>query len=772
MSLSVTIGEGANRPKGNSVPLSESTTAAVISILSAQPARVERWWSPHDWAESHRSAENWRSSIGVTLDYDYDIKNEMPPVQLVERLIETAILIPGSLFYVTPHGFRIYFHFTEPCFDRVTVIAACHGAAKLVTEALESYRLTEYESDGPTVGDLARMFYTHNSIAKNVARNADIIALNPTPYFATELAAHAPPVAAAEPTVRPAPRRTNHAARSISEATAAWNSDHPGDWPRSAGECPICQHNGCFGRLPNDDTRWTCFSTNHGNVGVQGANCHHGDALDLESALSGITAVEVLRRDGYIAAKRERVVDEPWSTATADEPPADDPRFADSVFPGGTPVTPIRPVPETPKMRANRNNSYLSAIQIVGHKRSAWPDPLHGRALSYNEMTGNQEIDGEAIVDEDITEIRSEIERMFDAPIGQGKTTDAGLRLSKNDISDAINQLARCNSYHPVRQYLESITWDGTPRIEAVAEDILVATRTRLNQTMVRHFFIAAVARAINPGCKLDTMLILVGRQGARKSMFFATLGGKWFMDSPIDIKNKDAFQVLRTAWIAEWAELDSISRARDINTVKGFLSARDDDYRPSYGKRAIKVKRSSVIVGTTNDLEFLVDETGNRRFPSIKVGNINIEALRKQRDQLWAEATSIYKSSSTCFDCAEGETRCDEHTWWLNDEEQALLNGAQEEFMISDAWDDAVIDWLQNPRLPADPARLAAEDNPLEPYFGAPSTSDIISGALRKPIGQWGRPDEMRIAKIMGRLGYIRRTDPNHKLRKSWFSR
>lgn len=450
------------------------------------------------------------------------------------------------------------------------------------------------------------------------------------------------------------------------------------------------------------------------------------------------------------------------------DPPLDDPRF--SVIDESADVIDINSRRSKP---VYHNNSYLSAVQIFEEEAARGiyaRGLLENKSLAYNEMTGIQEIGGEPIIDEDITRFRSDIERDFPGGIDKNGLP-RGLRLSAKDIGDAVNQVARKNTHHPVREYLKSLTWDGVSRLDSVCDEILGATRTELNIAMTRRFFIGAVARVFDPGCKLDTMLILIGKQGARKSSFFNILGGKWFLDSPIDIRNKDAYQTLRTAWIAEWAELESISRAREIDTVKAFLAASKDDYRPSYGKRSITVKRSSAIVGTTNRDEFLIDETGNRRFWTMRIGAIDIQTLIRQRDQLWAEACTLYHAGDKCADCrASWKKHCDAHAWWLSDAEQSLLDANQKQHMVCDVWDGTVLMWINEPTMRRD-TRYAANaiENPIEPFARAPTTGDVIMGALHKPLHQWTHLDEIRVSRILQRFGYERTTDPKNVSNKIW---
>jgi putative DNA primase/helicase len=159
------------------------------------------------------------------------------------------------------------------------------------------------------------------------------------------------------------------------------------------------------------------------------------------------------------------------------------------------------------------------------------------------------------------------------------------------------------------------------------------------------------VARIYEPGCKLDTVLVLVGEQGARKSTALKTLfSAAWFADSMIDTRNKDSYMVLRGVWGYEWQEMDALKRSENT-AAKAFLSSSHDTYRPSYSRNVVKVPRSTVFVGTANELD-LSDTTGSRRYWPREVGVIDLEGLARDRSQLWAEAVARYRT---------GEQ------WWLD---------------------------------------------------------------------------------------------------------
>lgn len=380
----------------------------------------------------------------------------------------------------------------------------------------------------------------------------------------------------------------------------------------------------------------------------------------------------------------------------------------------------------TKPKRPLKSRSYLSLVTILEtpHLRRRI---LGDRAIEWDEMAQVVTIARKPIRDVDISVIRAEIERCF-----QGDADGNGMRFAVEDVSRAVEQVAHQSPFHPVREYLEGLEWDGVERLRLVPADILRAEDSPINRALIRRFFISAVARALSPGCKVDTVLILTGPQAARKSTFFAVLAGDWFSDEVVDIHNKDAFLTMASTWIHEWSELETMARARDVDALKAFLSKRIDSYRPPYGRSIVRVPRSCVIVGTTNRAEFLSDETGERRYWPVTVGSeIDIDTLRSIRDQLWAEAVAAYRA---------GEQ------WWLTREEGAELAAVHARHVVTDAWTELISDWMAD-----------RDGTALAP----PTTGEVLHGALDKPVGQWTRGDEMRVAKILSRLGYVRKPGP-----------
>lgn len=243
-----------------------------------------------------------------------------------------------------------------------------------------------------------------------------------------------------------------------------------------------------------------------------------------------------------------------------------------------------------------------------------------------------------------------------------------------NLIGEVISQICTSNAYHPVQQYLETLEWDGVPRIDTWMQTYLGATGNELYlQAVSRKFLCAAVARVYNPGIKFDHMPIFEGMQGIGKSTVGRILASdKWFYDSDLDLRDKDSALNLQGQWVVEMGELANINRA-DVRQIKSFIVRQVDKVRPPYGKRMVESPRQCVFFGTTNDDSYLKDKTGNRRFWPVKVGDVDLVGLREDRDQLWAEALFA-------FDMGE--------PLWLPKEIEDLAKEVQESRVVEDVSD------------------------------------------------------------------------------------
>jgi predicted P-loop ATPase len=312
-------------------------------------------------------------------------------------------------------------------------------------------------------------------------------------------------------------------------------------------------------------------------------------------------------------------------------------------------------------------------------------------------------------------------------------------RVSKDVAFDVVVQVARQNEYNPVTDYLDHVSKNVAPAyIDRLATKYLRPEdekfdKPTLYDEMLRKTLIAAVARAYDEGCKFDNACVIIGDQGARKSTFWSVLGGEFFSDALRDINGKDSLQVLSSAWIMEWAELEAITNKKMAGDIKSFLSQSTDVYRVPYGKVAEKFKRRGIIVGTSNRQDgFLVDETGNRRFWCVvttkTIDNpIDCEALLDQRDAIWSAACALY-------DHGKGENLL------LSKENQITVNEENKQYIIDNPWKTVIQDYVQR-------------NNGREL-----TTELVLTEAIEKPVERQNRYDQMQCANILKELGFEKR--------------
>ncbi len=306
-------------------------------------------------------------------------------------------------------------------------------------------------------------------------------------------------------------------------------------------------------------------------------------------------------------------------------------------------------------------------------------------------------------------------------------------------VLSAIRPYVRRFSYHPVRDYLDGLKWDGKPRISTWLTRHMGAADDVYTKAVARRFLIAAVARVRKPGCKVDTMLVLEGKQGQMKSTAIRVLFGEdWFTDAELDIGNKDAAMNIRGRWCVEMQELTAAGKA-EVNLLKAFISRQVDRQRDAFARVSEDHPRHCVFVGTTNSAKYLRDSTGGRRFwPVQTAGRFYIPAIARERDQLWAEAAAAH---------AAGEQH------WMTDEEEAAAQGEQEARYMADEWEGQVASWL-------------ARGGDFEPLNGADKSHksmdrvtgmEVWIGCLGGSPATLRRETQHRISEIMERLGWTR---------------
>ncbi|GAK08986.1 virulence-associated E family protein [Geomicrobium sp. JCM 19038] len=225
---------------------------------------------------------------------------------------------------------------------------------------------------------------------------------------------------------------------------------------------------------------------------------------------------------------------------------------------------------------------------------------------------------------------------------------------SKEKFAHAISQCAQKNRFNPVIDYLEHLAWDGVRRLDTLFIDYMGADDTPYTRAVTRKAFTAAVARAMVPGTKYDSMPVLTGSQGLGKTTLIQKMGQSWFTNSIESFEGKEAAELLQGMWIVEIGEMSAYSKS-DVNTIKGFLSRVEDQYRAAYARKTEKHPRKCVFFGTSNRYDYLKDPTGGRRFWPVDVGvrkpiKSVFSDLDGEVDQLWAEAVMNWRLGEQLF--------------------------------------------------------------------------------------------------------------------------
>lgn len=375
-------------------------------------------------------------------------------------------------------------------------------------------------------------------------------------------------------------------------------------------------------------------------------------------------------------------------------------------------------------------------------------DPAHREAimgqgeLSWCEMTTRVKFGGKPITERDISTIRLGLESVARS------TDNKPLQFGERDIEKALELLASRNPVHEVREWVRAATWDGEPRIQQLAV-ILGHAPDSFEARLLRRWVTSCVARVERPGCKADTVLILTGGQGLKKTTFFETLASEpWFTSSKVQPGDTDGLMIMREVWMVEWGELHSM-RARNVETTKDFLSQRTDMFRRPYGRAIGREPRHCVIVGTSNPKEILEDPSGNRRFWPIEVRSkrIDVKWLQEHRAQLFAEALTIYRAGLGCPACRnDGDGRCSDHRWWLTDEEEAMLREHHKAFdSEDDVWTVPILHWL-------------TDQLPLEV-----TTDQVLHLALEVKKDKLDMQGQRRVGGILQRLGWVKGKSRRH---------
>ncbi len=359
----------------------------------------------------------------------------------------------------------------------------------------------------------------------------------------------------------------------------------------------------------------------------------------------------------------------------------------------------INPLTGSAKPRQCYDNVYLVLLH----------DPRWGERLRRDELTGNVTWWSEPFsIDRDGSSTVAWLGKHYD------------LHPGLSAVKEALTDVAHRHRFHPVRDYLSTLPeWDGVSRVERILTDVLHCEDRAIHQAFIRRTLVAAVARVMEPGCQVDTALVMVGPQGIRKSTFFRTLfGGAWFNDSELHPGDKDAYMKINRVWAYEWAEFDKAQRY-ESGVVKNFVSGREDRFRPPYAREEVSWKRTSIIVATTNERSFLTDPSGHRRYYVLYVPSvIDIDLVEDWRDQLWAEAKALYLAGEKVFLTAEEE-----------EERIAVVS----EYVVRDERAELVDAWLHGRALVGvTVAEVAVEVLKMELRHVTMSEQRVIGNILR----------------------------------------
>jgi predicted P-loop ATPase len=349
-------------------------------------------------------------------------------------------------------------------------------------------------------------------------------------------------------------------------------------------------------------------------------------------------------------------------------------------------------------------------------------DPAVKDALAYDEMLrtpmlmhacdGDPDFNPRPVTDADVGHLQEWLQTV-------------GLRrVGAVTIHQAVELRANECAFHPVRNYLEALTWDGQPRLATWLNTYLGAEAAPYTEAVGRMFLIAMIARIFQPGCQSDYMLVLEGSQGELKSNACRILGGTYFSDHLPDIASagKDVSQHLRGKWLIEVTEMHAMNRA-ETSLLKAFITRAVERYRPSYGRMETTEPRQCLFIGTTNKTAYLRDETGGRRFWPVTCGTIDVEALARDRDQLFAEVVALYRDGAR---------------WWPSrDFEREHIAPQQDDRFEADIWEERITEFLL--------------------FKDKVTVGEVARNALFLDTSRTGTADQRRIAAVLEHLRWRR---------------
>jgi hypothetical protein len=371
------------------------------------------------------------------------------------------------------------------------------------------------------------------------------------------------------------------------------------------------------------------------------------------------------------------------------------------------------------RLRLGPDNRPVDSVANVMHVLSA---PEWARRLSYDTFSLDVLLDGKALPEEQAPRIAVALSDTY------------GLETSTPRIIECVRSVAVSASTHPVQEWLRGLRWDGVERVRSLAwagfgvvQKVPEPWQTALLEEIGVKFLVSMVARALRPGCKMDTMLVLTGPQGAFKSTALERLvpNPAWFGRTKLDLMNKDSFMALRGKWLFEMAELSSMKKV-EAAVSKGWLSNDKDTYRAPYARRSDDHPRQTVVPGTDNEGEFLVDATGHRRYWPVPTGGCFPEWVAEHREMLFAEAVRLFDTGTT---------------WWFDEQSEMAehLRRWSSPYVATHPWTETVVSWLRS-------TAGSAQYREFTPV-------DVMTRALAMDVGDLNTQDQHIVVSILRQL-------------------
>ena len=383
-------------------------------------------------------------------------------------------------------------------------------------------------------------------------------------------------------------------------------------------------------------------------------------------------------------------------------------------IPAGEKPLPVFQRDKNGKIDATINNVYLAVqrpdICQINIKFDQFRDEI-----MYTPIDSDQ---WQTFTDADYSRLRIGLEKGGFKPIGREMIRDIVLLVADEQPFDSATE------------WLSRLKWDGTPRIKTFLTDYFNAEQNEYTEAVALYLWTALAGRVMRPGIKSDMVPILVGEQGCGKSTGVAALSpsSDYFCEISFAEKDDDLARKMRGRLVAEIGELRGL-HTKELETIKAFITRTHENWIPKYREFATQFPRRLVFVGTTNQDEFLSDDTGNRRFLPVRVSNVDVAGINANRDQLWAEARQMFLDSGIQFRSAEH-----------------LAEREHEQYMIKDAWLEAINKWLNEPDI-------ATGEKPINKKYI--TTSEVLRWAIGLDVKNISRREELRIAKTLQSLGY-----------------